>query len=77
MVALLLEIYNQRKINMQRSSPTRRKSLIALFLSNILTKRILNRKKKYPYYNKEDEMHIRAAAGRDGWDEDWFPHETF
>ena len=61
---------------MQRSSPARRKSLIALFLSNILTKRILNKKRKYPYSNKEDEMHRRAAAGRDGWDELWWPHET-
>jgi len=77
MVTLLLEIHNQRKINMERSSRARRKSLIALFLSNILTKRILNRKKKHSYSNKEDEMHRRAAAGRDGWDEYWFPHETF
>jgi hypothetical protein len=61
---------------MQRSSPTRRKSLIALFLSNILTKRILNKRKKYTYSNKEDELHRRAAAGRDGWDELWWPHET-
>ena len=61
---------------MQRSSPARRKLLIALFLSNILTKRILNKKRKYPYSNKEDEMHRRAAAGRDGWDELWWPHET-
>jgi hypothetical protein len=61
---------------MKRSSSARRKSLIALFLSNVLTKRILNRKKKYPYSNKEDDMHRRAAAGRDGWDEDWWPHET-
>ena len=37
----------------------------------------VNRKKKYSYSNKEDELHRRAAAGRDGWDEDWFPHETF
>ena len=63
---------------MKRSSPARRKSLIALFLSNILTKRILNRKKKYSYSNKEDELHRRAAAGRDGWDsvdadDDWHP----
>lgn len=62
---------------MQWTSPARRKSLIALFLANILIKRILNRKKKYSYSNKEDEMHRRAAAGRDGWDEGWFPHETF
>jgi hypothetical protein len=62
---------------MHRSSPARRKSLIALFLSNILTKRILNKKRKYPYSNKEDDdMHRRAAAGRDGWDELWWPHET-
>ena len=69
---------------MERSSPARRKSLIALFLSNVFTKRILNRRKKYHNYNKKDifpnwetDAHQRAAAGRDGWDEDWFPHETF
>jgi len=61
---------------MERSPAARRKSLIALFLSNVLNKRILNKRKKYPYSNKEDDMHRRAAAGRDGWDEDWWPHET-
>jgi hypothetical protein len=62
---------------MKNQSSARRKSLLALFLSNIVTKRILNKRKKYTYSNKEDEMHQRAAAGRDGWDELWFPHETF
>lgn len=68
---------------MERSSPARRKSLIALFLSNVFTKRILNKNKKHHLYkrdvfsNWEKDAHQRAAAGRDGWDEDWFPHETF
>jgi hypothetical protein len=62
---------------MKNNSSGRRKSLLALFLSNIVTKRILNKRKKYTYSNKEDELHRRAAAGRDGWDELWFPHETF
>jgi hypothetical protein len=69
---------------MEQSSAARRKSLVALFLANILAKPILNKKKKYPKYNKVDnfpnwgeDTHKRAAAGRDGWDEDWFPHETF
>jgi hypothetical protein len=69
---------------MERPSPARRKSLIALFLSNVLTKRILNKRKKYHNHNKKDifpnwenDAHQKAAAGRDGWDEYWFPHETF
>jgi hypothetical protein len=69
---------------MERSPTARRKSLIALFLSNVLNKRILNKRKKYHNHNKkdifsswDDDAHRRAAAGRDGWDEDWFPHETF
>ncbi len=68
---------------MGRRSPNSRKSLVALFIANILTKSIFNRKKKYPNYNKvdtflnwEEDAHKRAAAGRDGWDEDWYPHET-
>ena len=33
-------------------------------------------KKEDNFLNWEDDAHRRAAAGRDGWDEDWFPHET-
>jgi hypothetical protein len=69
---------------MEQSSAARRKSLISLFLANILSKPILNRKKRHLKYNKkednflnwEEDAHRRAAAGRDAWDEDWFPHET-
>lgn len=28
------------------------------------------------FLNWEDDTHQRAAAGRDGWDEEWFPNET-
>lgn len=29
------------------------------------------------FLNWGDDAHQRAAAGRDGWDEeDWYPHET-
>lgn len=38
--------------------------------------------KRHPNYkaeeflNWEEDTHQRAAAGRDGWDEEWYPNET-
>ena len=38
--------------------------------------------KHHPNYKGEDflnwgeDAHQKAAAGRDGWDEEWYPHET-
>lgn len=57
-------------------------SLTALILVIIWAKPIFNRKKRNQNYiedsflNWDEDTHQRAAAGRDGWDEDWYPHET-
>lgn len=56
--------------------------LIALIVSLLWIKGIDSMKKKHPNYKGEDflnwgnDEHQRAAAGRDGWDEEWYPHET-
>jgi hypothetical protein len=28
------------------------------------------------FLNWEDDAHQKAAAGRDGWDDEWYPNET-
>lgn len=52
---------------------------IALFiaiLSFYLIKKSTSNTKRNDFLNWGSDEHQRAAAGRDGWDEEWYPHET-
>lgn len=56
--------------------------LIVLIIAILWIRGIDYMHKNHPTYKGEDflnwgeDAHQRAAAGRDGWDEEWYPNET-